>query len=167
MSLLSLNASAYARKTKMGELKKVKSIEGQDESRSEDSAMSNMNKEGRKKRNSQKEQEPPKKEDQENKPILVKEVNTIDIVSKVKEIIHVELTYPKKLYLLVDYQTGDIVTDIMMIPKNYWGMICFDKTTFKNNNKAMRLCDVAYWVAHDRKVYYIWHGKTVSLLKNT
>tara|TARA_B100000131_G_scaffold112766_1_gene109937 strand:+ start:1029 stop:1529 length:501 start_codon:yes stop_codon:yes gene_type:complete len=163
MSFLSLNSNAYARKNKIGEHKKVRAIDNQSERRSEDSGLNKKGQEPKKKIKSS--EDTPIKEEKENKISFTDAKNAL-IFNQVKSSIFIELMYPEKKMIEVDCKTGEIITDIMMIPKVFWDIICFDAKTFTNNKNKFMLFDVAYWVATAKGVTYICLGKTVSLLKN-
>ena len=163
MSSLSLNSSAYRRKMMIGEHKKVKPLDNQVEGRSKDSEMNSKDREKKRK----------DKKGKKNveKKVLSKKLDVIPpknypIFKSIKKVLRINLSYPEKKELAIDYETGDIVTDILEIPENFLGIICFDPKTFPKNKNRANLFDVAYWLAINSRVNYICEGKTVSLLKN-
>ena len=163
MSSLSLNSSAYRRKMMIGEHKKVKPMDNQSEGRSKDSERSNKDKQAKKAEDEEKEKTEIKKENQDLDVIIPK---NFPVIKSIKKILSINLHYPKNQELQIDYETGDIITDVLDIPENFLGIICFNPKTFPKNKNRANLFDVAYWLASNRRVNYICEGKTVSLLKN-
>tara|TARA_Y100001970_G_scaffold43778_1_gene54653 strand:- start:42050 stop:42541 length:492 start_codon:yes stop_codon:yes gene_type:complete len=160
MSSLSLNSSAYRRKMMIGEHKKVKPMDNQSEGRSKDSEVGQEEKDKKIVDDKEKEKKKIKQE------LSVSIPKNYPIIKSIKKVFYIKLNYPEKKELNIDYKTGDIITNILDIPENYLGIICFDPKTFPKDNDRANLYDVAYWLANDNCVTYISMGKTVSLLKN-
>ena len=162
MSYLSIKSNAYSKK--LSEHKKVKSIHDDSEKRPKDSPSDNI------KNNLKRNEEKSKKQHSLNKKNNQKshytEIKSRSLIHEVKKVIYIILSYPKKTEISVEYDTGDIITDIVMIPKNYWKIISFNPKTFPKHKTKIKLYDVAYWAAFENTVQYISQGNIVPLLKN-
>jgi len=158
-----LNHDAYNRKYKLGNHKFIQSIEKEGNQKSKNS----------KEKNNQNHQEIIQVESSvtQTKNLLKQEaglgaVNNLFLLNEIKNIIYVMLTFPKQAFISVNQQTGDIITNILDIPENYWHIIRFNPETFPENKQKVNLCDIGYWVADKNRVVYLFKGKTVLLLKN-
>jgi hypothetical protein len=158
-----LNHDAYNRKYKLGNHKFIQSIEKEGKQKSKNS----------KEKNNQNHQEIVQVESSvtQTKNLLKQEaglgaVNNLFLLNEIKNIIYVMLTFPKQAFISVNQQTGDIITNILDIPENYWHIIRFNPETFPENKQKVNLCDIGYWVADKNRVVYLFKGKTVLLLKN-
>jgi len=158
-----LNHDAYNRKYKLGNHKFIQSIEKEGNQKSKNS----------KEKNNQNHQEIIQVESSvtQTKNLLKQEaglgaVNNLFLLNEIKNIIYVMLTFPKQAFISVNRQTGDIITNILDIPENYWHIIRFNPETFPENKQKVNLFDIGYWVADKNRVVYLFKGKTVLLLKN-
>ena len=166
MTYLSINTNLY--KKKLTNHKRVNRVNEKDDKRSEDSALASP--ERKHFNNTDNEDSNPKKNDVNSSNggnlINLSHVNATALLYEVKIILYVHLSYPEEIILCVDYNTGDIITNILHLPENYWRIICFETKTFPENQFRVSLHDVGYWVSFNNKVHYLYHGKTVPLLKN-
>tara|TARA_B100000427_G_scaffold160956_1_gene133883 strand:- start:1072 stop:1626 length:555 start_codon:yes stop_codon:yes gene_type:complete len=163
MTYLSINTNSY--KKKLPDPKKVKPVHQQDNKRSEDSSLTSAE---RKNLNNTdiEEKNPKEKNVHSSNSIGLSHRNSTALLYEVKTILYVHLRYPEEIILCVDYNTGDIITNVLHLPENYWRIICFETKTFPENKFRVSLHDVGYWASYNNKVYYLYHGKTVPLLKN-
>ena len=166
MTYLSINTNLY--KKELAKEKKVTPVRKKDNKRSEDSSLTSSE---RKYLNNVDNEEKNPKQNNENSSnganlIGLSPGNPTALVHEVNPILYVHLRYPEEIILCVDYNTGDIITNILHLPESYWGIICFETKTFPENKFRVSLYDVGYWASYNSKVHYLYHGKTVPLLKN-
>ncbi len=78
--------------------------------------------------------------------------------------LYIVLNKHTKEKVMVDRESGTILSDILTIRKSFRGIVSFNPKTLTDAKHEFVLSEVGYWLSFRHKVFYIFSGATSRLL---